>query len=58
MLNLLDKVMLLSRGQVAYFGSPSDAKSFFSSIGRPFPAGQPHPADAMLTLCRYLDPPV
>lgn len=51
MLNLLDKVILLSKGQVAYFGSPRDAEPFFRSIGRPFPADQPHPADAMLTLC-------
>ncbi|CAM9471474.1 unnamed protein product, partial [Hapterophycus canaliculatus] len=50
-LNLLDKVILLSKGQVAYFGSPRDAEPFFRSIGRPFPTDQPHPADAMLTLC-------
>lgn len=50
-LNLLDKVILLSKGQVAYFGSPRDAEPFFRSIGRPFPPDQPHPADAMLTLC-------
>lgn len=49
-LNLLDKVMLLSRGQVAYFGAPSDAARYFSSVGRPFPVGQSHPADAMLAL--------
>lgn len=48
---LLDKVMLLSGGRVAYFGGPGDAEPFFRSIGRPFPRGQPHPADAMLTLC-------
>ncbi|CAN0547931.1 unnamed protein product, partial [Ectocarpus sp. 12 AP-2014] len=50
-LNLLDNVMLLSRGKVAYFGSPQGSESYFSSVGRPFPAEQPHPADAMLTLC-------
>ncbi|CAM9880828.1 unnamed protein product, partial [Sphacelaria rigidula] len=49
-LNLLDKVILLSRGQVAYFGAPSDAARYFSSVGRPFPVGQSHPADAMLAL--------
>lgn len=50
-LNLLDKVILLSKGRVAYFGAPGDAASYFASIDRPFPLGQPHPADAMLTLC-------
>lgn len=50
-LNLLDNVMLLSRGQVAYFGAPGDAEAYFSSVGRPFPPGQPHAADAMLSLC-------
>ena len=50
-LNLLDNVMLLSCGQVAYFGRPEDSESYFSSVGRPFPREQPHPADAMLTLC-------
>ncbi|CAM9775492.1 unnamed protein product [Ectocarpus fasciculatus] len=50
-LNLLDNVMLLSCGKVAYFGSPQGSESYFSSVGRPFPAEQPHPADAMLTLC-------
>lgn len=50
-MKLLDKVMLLSSGRVAYFGSPGDAEPFFRSVGRPFPASQPHPADAMLTLC-------
>lgn len=49
--DLLDKVILLSQGQVAYFGAPSDAASYFASIGRPFPEEQPQPADAMLTLC-------
>ncbi|CAN0302100.1 unnamed protein product, partial [Discosporangium mesarthrocarpum] len=34
---LIDQVMLLSRGQVAYFGSPWDAEKHFASIGNPFP---------------------
>ncbi|CAN0296843.1 unnamed protein product, partial [Hapterophycus canaliculatus] len=50
-LDLLDNVMLLANGEVAYFGPPKDAKLYFSSVGRPFPPEQPHPADAMLTLC-------
>lgn len=50
-LDLLDKVILLNKGRVAYFGSPRDAEGYFNSVGRPFPARQPHPADAMLTLC-------
>lgn len=51
MLNLLDNVMLLSRGRVVYFGRPEDSESYFSCVGRPFPPEQPHAADAMLTLC-------
>lgn len=51
--NLLDRVILLSGGRVAYSGRPGDAEAFFRSVGRPFPRHQPHPADAMLTLvCR------
>ncbi|CAN0017439.1 unnamed protein product, partial [Ectocarpus fasciculatus] len=51
--NLLDRVILLSGGRVAYSGRPEDAEGFFQSVGRPFPRHQPHPADAMLTLvCR------
>ena len=50
-LNLLDKVILLSKGRVAFFGNTGEAEPYFSSIGRPFPSGQPHPADAMLALC-------
>lgn len=50
-LNLLDNVMLLAGGRVVYFGRPEDSESYFSSVGRPFPPDQPHPADAMLTLC-------
>ncbi|CAN0220288.1 unnamed protein product, partial [Ectocarpus sp. 8 AP-2014] len=51
--NLLDRVILLSGGRVAYSGRPADAEAFFRSVGRPFPRQQPHPADAMLTLvCR------
>ncbi|CAN0134673.1 unnamed protein product, partial [Ectocarpus sp. 4 AP-2014] len=51
--NLLDRVILLSGGRVAYTGRPGDAEAFFRSVGRPFPRHQPHPADAMLTLvCR------
>lgn len=39
-LGLLDQVLLLSRGQVAYFGAPSAAASYFDTIGRPlFTAG-------------------
>lgn len=49
--DLLDTVMLLSRGQVAYFGATEDAESYFSAVGRPFPEGPTHPADAMLALC-------
>lgn len=49
--DLLDNVMLMSGGRVAYFGTPGEAEAYFSSVGRPFPPGQPHPADAMLTLC-------
>ena len=33
---LLDKVILLSRGAVAFSGPPGHAEAFFASIGRPF----------------------
>lgn len=59
---LLDKIILLSRGRVAFSGAPSEAEAFFASAGRPFlplPAGEMatswasgagdvNPADAML----------
>ena len=50
-LDLVDKVILLSKGRVAFFGRPGEAEPYFSSVGRPFPPGQPHAADAMLALC-------
>lgn len=54
--SLLDKVILLSRGRVAFSGPPSEAESYFASIGRPFTALSGdvgirwgvNPADAML----------
>lgn len=35
--NLLDTVVLLSRGRVAFLGAPSEAAPYFESVGRPFP---------------------
>ncbi|CAN0599974.1 unnamed protein product, partial [Laminaria digitata] len=55
--NLLDKVILLSRGAVAFSGPPSHAEAYFASIGHPFlllpgetfdGAGGVNPADSML----------
>lgn len=33
---LLDKIILLSRGSVAFSGPPGEAEAYFASIGRPF----------------------
>lgn len=55
MVDLLDRVMLLSGGEVAFFGHPAEAESYFSSVGRPFPADQRHSADGMLDLCSRAD---
>lgn len=51
--NQFDRVILLSKGRVAYSGTPGEAETYFTSIGRPFPPGEStrHPADAMLALC-------
>lgn len=55
---LLDGVILLSRGNVAFAGRPENAASYFSSINRPLGEAKGHeivsegsavsPADAML----------
>ncbi|CAN0484102.1 unnamed protein product, partial [Discosporangium mesarthrocarpum] len=37
-LALMDRVMLLSMGQVAYFGCPWGAERHFASVGHPFTA--------------------
>lgn len=50
MFYLFDKVLLLSSGRVAYFGTPEAAPGYFSSIGYPFPSSSYNPADAMLEL--------
>lgn len=34
--DLLDKVILLSRGGVAFSGAPREAEAFFAATGRPF----------------------
>ena len=54
--NLLDGVLLMSRGRVAFFGPPSSVAEHFVSIGRPFggavdasgEGGEVGNADAML----------
>ena len=56
--SLLDKVILLSRGAVAFSGPPGHAEAYFASIGRPFlllpgessggGAGGVNPTDSML----------
>lgn len=33
--HLLDSIVLLSRGRVAFFGAPDKAEAYFASIGRP-----------------------
>lgn len=55
--NQFDRVILLSKGRVAYSGTPGEAEAYFTSIGRPFPPGEStrQPADAMLALCSQED---
>lgn len=46
---LLDRVILLSRGAVAFAGPPEKAASYFASIGRPLsvpPGKTPRPGEA------------
>lgn len=50
MFHLFDRIMLLAEGHVAYFGAPSAAISYFTSIGFPFPENAYNPADYMLEL--------
>lgn len=37
--HLLDRVLLMSRGQVAFFGPPAAAPGYFASVGRPLDGG-------------------
>lgn len=50
MFHLFDKILLLSSGRTAYFGSPSAAPAYFASIGFPFPRTAYNPSDKMLEL--------
>lgn len=43
--NMLDKVMLLSKGYTCYSGPPHGAQVFFDSIGKMIPAANFNPAD-------------
>lgn len=36
---LLDRVLLMSRGQVSYFGTPAFTADYFASMGRPLSDG-------------------
>jgi ABC-type multidrug transport system ATPase subunit len=49
MFGLFDKVMLLSEGEVAYFGPTSHAEAYFKRIGLPFPVNY-NPCDYMMQL--------
>ncbi|EFC47894.1 abc transporter family protein [Naegleria gruberi] len=44
---IFDKLLLLSRGRVAYFGNAKDAVPYFSDIGHPCPVGY-NPADFLM----------
>ncbi|KAJ3093910.1 ATP-binding cassette sub- G member 2 [Phlyctochytrium planicorne] len=45
LLNLFDKIILLSGGSTVYFGSPLDAVSYFTSLGYPLSRPNQNPAD-------------
>jgi hypothetical protein len=48
---MLGRVLLLSAGQVAYFGPPQGVAAYFSAVGRPLASDVLNPADALLDLC-------
>jgi ABC-2 type transporter len=48
---MLGRVLLLSAGQVAYFGPPQAVAAYFSAVGRPLASDVLNPADALLDLC-------
>jgi ABC-type multidrug transport system ATPase subunit len=49
MFDLFDKVLLLSDGEIAFFGPVSKVKAYFNDVGFPFPPNQ-NPCDFMLQL--------
>jgi ABC-2 type transporter len=49
--DMLGRVLLLSAGQVAYFGPPQGVAAYFSAVGRPLASDVLNPADALLDLC-------
>jgi ABC-type multidrug transport system ATPase subunit/ABC-type multidrug transport system permease subunit len=49
MFGLFDKLMLLSDGNVAYFGPACEVRSYFSSVGYPFPPSY-NPCDYLMQL--------
>ncbi|KAG6473645.1 ABC transporter G family member 6-like [Zingiber officinale] len=52
-LTLLDRLLLLCRGQTVYSGPPQDLSAFFQQFGRPIPEGQ-NPTEFALDLVREL----
>ncbi|CAI9091516.1 OLC1v1026572C1 [Oldenlandia corymbosa var. corymbosa] len=48
-LNLMDQLLILSKGQIVYGGSPSDLPLFMENLGHPVPRDE-NPAEAILDL--------
>ncbi|XP_065217450.1 protein white-like [Planococcus citri] len=46
---MFDKILLMAEGRVAFLGSPTEANSFFTSLGSPCPANH-NPADFFIQL--------
>lgn len=50
-LNLLDRLLLLSRGQTVFYGPPSNLSMYFSEFGKPIPDNE-NPTEFALDLIR------
>ncbi|KAF0924047.1 hypothetical protein E2562_008375 [Oryza meyeriana var. granulata] len=53
-LNILDRLLFLSRGRTVYAGTPSGLKPFFSEFGEPIPDNE-NPAEFALDTIRELE---
>ncbi|KAM7254339.1 hypothetical protein ACFE04_032021 [Oxalis oulophora] len=53
-LSILDRLIFLSRGKIAYYGSPENLSGFFSEFGHPIPSRE-NPSEFVLDLVRELE---